>query len=247
MEMSFRSNFFAIFFNSGNLAILPSSFIISTSTPAGANPAKRAISIVASVCPQRRKTPPFFARKGKICPGLPRSSGLVSGFINAFTVLLLSLAEMPVVQPSPSRSILTVNAVSCSEVLSVTMGLRSSSWQRSSVMGAQIKPRPCMLIKLITSGVTFSAAAIKSPSFSLSSSSTTIISLPFLISSMALSILSNISSFYFAKLTTFELWVLSVLVKLSSLNMGSIPPAEQIKFCCIFLFDIFLFQYTSLL
>ena len=204
IEISFRSNFFAISLSCGKRAMLPSSFIISTKTPAGSNPAKRAISMVASVCPVRRKTPPFFAFNGKICPGLPRSSGFVFGFTNALTVLERSWAEMPVVHPSPSKSILTVKAVSCSEVLSVTIGCRFNSWQRSSVSGAQIKPLPCILIKFITSGVALPAAVIKSPSFSRSSSSTTIISFPFFISSMALSILSNIYLNYKAKLTRFK-------------------------------------------
>ena len=52
--------------SSGSLAILPSSFIISTKTPAGSKPASLAKSIVASVCPALRSTPPFFALSGKI-------------------------------------------------------------------------------------------------------------------------------------------------------------------------------------
>jgi hypothetical protein len=51
--------------------MVPSSFMISTSTPAGLNPASRAKSIAASVCPALRNTPPFFALRGKICPGRP--------------------------------------------------------------------------------------------------------------------------------------------------------------------------------
>ena len=66
IEMSLKSNFPAIFFNSGSLAMDPSSFMISTSAPAGSKPASLARSIVASVCPALRRTPPFFARNGKI-------------------------------------------------------------------------------------------------------------------------------------------------------------------------------------
>jgi len=47
--------------------------MISTITPADLNPAKRAKSIAASVCPVRRKTPPCLAIKGKICPGRAKS------------------------------------------------------------------------------------------------------------------------------------------------------------------------------
>ena len=54
----------------------------------------------------------------------------------------------------------------------------SSSSRRSSVIGRQIRPRPCLAMKLMTSGVTFSAAMVRSPSFSRSSSSTTMIIRP---------------------------------------------------------------------
>ena len=46
--------------------MVPSSFKISTITPASSNPAILERSTAASVCPARRNTPPFFARKGKI-------------------------------------------------------------------------------------------------------------------------------------------------------------------------------------
>src|SRR5947209_1531882 len=49
---------------------------------------------------------------------------------------------------------------------------------RSSVSARQIRPRPSRAMKLIASGVTFSAASVRSPSFSRSSSSTTIIMRP---------------------------------------------------------------------
>lgn len=52
-------------------------------------------------------------------------------------------------------------------------------------MDAQISPRPCVAMKLMTSGVALRAAVTKSPSFSRSSSSTTIITFPFLISEIA--------------------------------------------------------------
>ena len=63
----------------------------------------------------------------------------------------------------------------------------SSSSRRSSVIGMQIRPRPCLAMKLMTSGVTFSAAMVRSPSFSRSSSSTTMIIRPSRKASMAAS------------------------------------------------------------
>ncbi len=192
--MIFSENFFAISNSSGNRAIVPSSFITSTNTPADSNPARRARSTAASVCPVLRNTPPAFARSGKICPGLPNAAGCVCGSTNACMVLALSCAEIPVVVPCPIRSTETVKAVSCKEVLEVTIGSSSSCLQRSSVSATQISPRPSLLIKLMTSGVVCCAAIIKSPSFSRSSSSTTITILPLRISSIAFSILSNIIS-----------------------------------------------------
>ena len=75
----------------------------------------------------------------------------------------------------------------------------SNSLQRFSVKGAQINPRPCVAMKLIISGVAFSAAAKKSPSFSLFSSSTTIITFPFFTSSIAAAIVFNWVFFLFDK------------------------------------------------
>src|SRR5271167_265548 len=57
--------------------------------------------------------------------------------------------------------------------------------KRSSVMARHTKPRPYFAMKLIASGVTFSAARVKSPSFSRSSSSTTTTILPTRMSSRA--------------------------------------------------------------
>ena len=79
--------------------MVPSSFIISTITPAGFIPAKRAKSIAASVCPVLLSTPPSLAINGKICPGLESSCGWVVASIKADTVLDRSLAEIPVVTP----------------------------------------------------------------------------------------------------------------------------------------------------
>ena len=54
-------------------AIVPSSFMISQTTPDGLSPARRARSTAASVWPMRSSTPPGFARSGKTCPGCTRS------------------------------------------------------------------------------------------------------------------------------------------------------------------------------
>ena len=116
--------------------------MISTITPAGSNPAKRAKSMAASVCPVLLNTPPSLALNGKICPGRAKSNGFVVLSISALMVRALSEAEIPVVTPLPRRSTDTVNPVSIGSVLLFTIIFNSSSAQRRSVNGAQINPRP---------------------------------------------------------------------------------------------------------
>ena len=77
--------------------MVPSSFMISQITPAGFNPARRAISTEPSVCPARTSTPPSLARRGKICPGMTRSYCVASGSIVTSIVFARSAAEIPVV------------------------------------------------------------------------------------------------------------------------------------------------------
>ena len=85
----------------------------------------------------------------------------------------------------------TVNGVSKAALVSLTINPKPRSSHRDSIIGAHINPRPCVAMKFIISGVVFRAAMRKSPSFSLSSSSTTIITFPALMSSMASLIESN--------------------------------------------------------
>src|SRR5260370_6302614 len=65
------------------------------------------------------------------------------------------------------------------------MGPMRGCSSRSWVMVRQTRPRTYLAMKLMASGVTFSAASVMSPSFSRSSSSTTTIMRPARISSMA--------------------------------------------------------------
>ena len=167
----------------------PSSFIISQITPAGFSPAIAAKSTDASVCPALIKTPPSFATSGNICPGRVKSDGNADSSTIFCIVSALSAADIPVVVSI--WSIDTVKAVSFGSVLSETIDLSPSSEALSFVIGAQISPLPYFAMKLIDSVVASSAAISKSPSFSRFSSSTTIIIFPFLMSSIASSILLN--------------------------------------------------------
>ena len=141
-------------------------------TAAGARPASRARSTEPSVWPARTSTPPARARSGKTWPGRARSSGRASSRTAVSTVWARSRALMPVVTPV-AASTLTVKAVPYFEVLAPSSTMSGSRSLRtfSSVRARQIRPRPCLAMKLMASGVTFSAATHRSPSFSRSSSS----------------------------------------------------------------------------
>src|ERR1700722_10389679 len=80
---------------------------------------------------------------------------------------------------------LTQKAVSNRELFCETISGILSSSSRSGTIARQINPRPCRAMKLIASGVIFSAAMVRSPSFSRSSSSTTITILPARMAAMA--------------------------------------------------------------
>ena len=151
--------------------------MISQITPDGFNPAMRERSTDASVCPARTSTPPFRARNGNMCPGRARSCGFVFGSIAVSTVMARSDALIPVVTPTRA-SIASVNAVPCTDVLMGDISGRCNSSQRCSVSVKQINPRPYLDMKLMASGEIFSAAMVRSPSFSRSSSSTSTIMRP---------------------------------------------------------------------
>ena len=70
------------------------------------------------------------------------------------------------------------------------IGKRNSS-QRCSLSARQMRPRPWVAMKLIISGVVFSAAIVRSPSFSRSSSSTTTSIFPARKSSIASAMFAN--------------------------------------------------------
>ena len=189
MVINFRLYFCAISFNSGVLIIVPSSRMISQQSPHSFNPANFIKSTVASVWPFLSKTPFGFANNGNICPGLRKSSGFASSSTHFIAVIERSAAEIPVVVST--WSIDTVNAVSWLSVLLLTICGICNFFMISSPIGIQIRPLACVAIKLTFSVVANSAAQIKSPSFSRSSSSVTRISFPFFKSSSASSTVLN--------------------------------------------------------
>src|SRR5271154_1199831 len=84
------------------------------------------------------------------------------------------------------------------------MSGRCSSSQRCSVRVRQMRPRPCLAMKLMASGVIFSAAMVRSPSFSRSSSSTRTIMWPWRISSTACSTVANFGGMGFILLPPWD-------------------------------------------
>ena len=151
--------------------MVPSGLRISQITAAGVRPAMAVRSQPASVWPARTSTPPGTARTGKMWPGCTRSDGLASRATATWMVRARSAAEMPVSTPS-AASIDWVKLVPYRVPLRAAISGRSSWRQRSSVSVRQTRPRPCVTMKLMASGVTNSAAMTRSPSFSRSSSST---------------------------------------------------------------------------
>mmetsp|Transcript_5259 Transcript_5259/g.20874 ORF Transcript_5259/g.20874 Transcript_5259/m.20874 type:complete len:281 (+) Transcript_5259:130-972(+) len=166
-----------------------SSVVISQSTPAGAHPASRARSTLASVCPCLTRTPPSLALSGKMCPGRQKSEALDSTLASRRSVSARSLADMPVDTLSLASTV-TVNAVALGSSFFPTICGSSSSSRRSDSSATQITPLVWRTKKPIVSAVACSAAMMRSPSFSRFSSSTTTTTLPFLISSKARSTLS---------------------------------------------------------
>jgi hypothetical protein len=91
---------------------------------------------------------------------------------------------MPVLMPSRASMASAIGVPNCAVMALVIIGMPSSSSRAPSV-GKQSSPRPCTTMKFTASGVTFSAAIRKSPSFSRSSSSTTMSMPPLRIISIA--------------------------------------------------------------
>src|SRR5712671_2960760 len=151
--------------------MLPSSFMISHSTAAGWSPASCARSQQASVWPARTSTPPACAMSGNTWPGWTMSAGVALGEAATLMVCERSAAEIPVLTPD-AASMDTVKLVPCTERLRATIGSRLRRSACASVIGMQTRPLPNFAMKLIFSAVTNSAAKMRSPSFSRSSSST---------------------------------------------------------------------------
>ena len=154
--------------SSGRRAMVPSSFMISTITAedrvrrAAPDPACLGVS-------GAREHAAGLRHHREDVSGLAQSSGRASGATAVITVCARSCAEMPVVTPS-AASIESVKLVRCSRCL--------ADHQRQAQLPAAFlgqreadQAAPERAMKLMSSGRTFCAAMMRSPSFSRSSSS----------------------------------------------------------------------------
>src|SRR5580704_9984021 len=118
------------------------------------------------------------------------SAPLASSRTACRIVVERSCAEIP--DPDARRAVIAVvNAVPSGAWLSPIIMLRPSLSIRSADIGRQMSPRPNLAMKLTASGVAFSAAMHRSPSFSRCSSSIRMIMWPRRVSSSASSIEMN--------------------------------------------------------
>src|SRR5680860_18963 len=123
-------------------------------------------------------------------PGRARSCGRAPGSISVPTVCARSAAEMPVVVPLRASTEI-VNAVPMGSDSPGAISGRFSSWSRAASSGTQMIPEQCLTMKAMLCGVAFSAAMMRSPSFSRFSSSTTMTMPPARRSSSAASMASK--------------------------------------------------------
>ena len=156
---------------SGMPATEPSSWSISQITAAGEQPARRARSTDASVCPARTSTPPSRARIGKMWPGRVSCSGVESAPTRTWMVRARSAEEAPVAIPSRA-STETVNCFESGDVLRPVMSGTFIASRRSPAIATQTMPRARVVMNAIISAVMNCAGMHRSPSFSRPSSST---------------------------------------------------------------------------
>ena len=155
------------------------------------------ISTDASVCPALTSTPPSLAIIGKTWPG-ETISFFLTFFCDAILIVLaLSFADIPVVIPF-FASIEIAKAVLFLDWLFVDINDKFNllAWRLSRAK--QINPRPCIAIKFMFLALEFEDEIIRSPSFSLFSSSTKMNMPPFLATLIIFSIVAKL--FFFIKI-----------------------------------------------
>ena len=150
----------------------------------------RARSTAASVCPARTSTPPVARAQRKHVTRARQIGGPASPDRSPRRSCARDRRRKCRCWCTACASIGTQNAVPNARGVLRSPSAESPARRAARrVIGRQISPRPCLRHEVDRlSGVTFSAAIVRSPSFSRSSSSTTMIILPARIASIASSI-----------------------------------------------------------
>ena len=102
----------------------------------------------ASVWPERISTPPSLATSGKTWPGRTKSAAPLLPLASARTVLVRSSAEMPVVSPWRTSTVM-VKAVPSGASFAATIGSRCSRRASSADSGAADFVRPGHVFPLV--------------------------------------------------------------------------------------------------
>ena len=189
MEMIVRPCLRAKGISSGSRSIRPSSPAISTMRRPGRSPASRARSTAASVWPCAVQDAAVLGAQREDVAGADEVGGLgVAARRAAGAWWRGRRPRCRWSRRARRASTETVKAVFIDSVLSSTIcGSSSRSSSSRGPSGTQIRPRHSLIMKATISGVAFSAATIRSPSFSRSSSSTTTMGRPAAMSAMACS------------------------------------------------------------
>ena len=143
-------------------------------------------------CGRRCRTPGSMASSGKVWPGLTRSRPVLCSSTSTRIVRARSAALMPVVMPWAASTDSRKAVPKWSPLPRIAMRARPRRSTTARVTATQIKPRPCLAMKLTLRASIKSAAPTRSPSFSRFSSSVTMTNSPRPMAAMTSSTGSNI-------------------------------------------------------
>ena len=141
--------------SSAVVARLPSRPSTAHSAADGPRPASRDRSLAASGSAARTRTPPGAPSMVVTWPGITRAAGVASSATAARTVVARSDALMPV--ETPCRASMEAPYAGSGRVGSADINGMPSCRMRSRGSTRQTRPRPCVTMKLMTSGVTRAA------------------------------------------------------------------------------------------
>ena len=147
------------------------------------DPASRARSTLASVWPARTSTPPSRAISGKTWPGETMSLGAL-GRIDGGRDGARAIERRNAGRDALARFDRLGERGPVARPVRAHHAIRAAAFALVACVSVrQMRPRPCLAMKLIASGVAICAGMTRSPSFSRSSASTSTTMRPFCMSS----------------------------------------------------------------